>query len=88
MAELHGPRNIPLGAMVYTEGDGASREEAGIVGNKGLTYLSGLDARNEEHLLVVWGDGPDAQCRFTLPAATPEQLKPDNWYQKIIVNCR
>ncbi|MFG5886697.1 fimbria/pilus outer membrane usher protein [Escherichia coli] len=88
MAELHSPRNIPLGAMVYTEGDGASREEAGIVGNKGLTYLSGLDARNEEHLLVVWGDGPDAQCRFTLPAATPEQLKPDNWYQKIIVNCR
>ncbi|MFA9596894.1 fimbria/pilus outer membrane usher protein [Citrobacter telavivensis] len=88
MAELHSARKIPLGALVYVESDGNSREEAGIVGNRGLTYLSGLDARNEEHLRVVWGDRPEEQCRFTLPAATQEQRKPDNWYQKIIVNCR
>ena len=85
MVELHGASTIPLGAMVYADEENeASREEVGIVGNRGVTYLSGLDAR----LRVVWGDDPGSQCRFTLPAATPEQLKPDNWHKKIIVNCR
>ncbi|MFS6935175.1 fimbria/pilus outer membrane usher protein [Klebsiella oxytoca] len=89
MVELRDSGNIPLGAMVYAdEENGASREEVGIVGNRGVTYLSGLDARNDAHLRVVWGEGPGSQCRFTLPAATPEQLKPDNWHKKIIVNCR
>lgn len=89
MVELHGASNIPLGAMVYADEENeASREEVGIVGNRGVTYLSGLDARHDARLRVVWGDDPGSQCRFTLPAATPEQLKPDNWHKKIIVNCR
>lgn len=84
MVEIRSPQAIPLGAMVYVDGE---KEEAGIVGPKGLTYLSGLDARVAQRLKVVWGETPQTQCRFTLPAATEEQRKPESWHRKIRVSC-
>ena len=85
MVEIRSPKAIPLGAMVYANGE---KEEAGIVGNKGLTYLSGLDARTEQSLKVVWGESSAEQCTFNLPKATDAQRKPENWYQKIVVDCQ
>ncbi|WP_058910916.1 fimbria/pilus outer membrane usher protein [Entomohabitans teleogrylli] len=85
MVEIHSPKSVPLGAMVYVQGE---NEEAGIVGNKGLAYLSGLDARSDQSLKVLWGDNPAEQCGFTLPAATEAQRQPENWHQKIVVDCR
>lgn len=82
IVSLKSTKSIPLGAIVYIE-----NEEAGIVGNKGETYLSGLDARTDQKLKVIWGDLPNQQCDFTLPMATGEQLKPENWYHKVNVNC-
>ncbi len=84
MVEIKSAKKIPLGAPVYIEGE---KEEAGIIGNKNVVYLSGLDARIQQVLQVVWGDGNTQQCRFTLPPATKEQLERDNWYKKIIVQC-
>lgn len=85
MVEIRSARSVPLGAMVYLEGE---KDEAGIVGNKGLTYLSGLDARQAQTLRVVWGEGQNEHCTFTVPAATEEQRKPENWHHKIVVDCR
>ncbi|AST80051.1 TPA: fimbria/pilus outer membrane usher protein [Citrobacter farmeri] len=85
MVEIRSARSVPLGAMVYLDGE---KDEAGIVGNKGLTYLSGLDARQAQTLRVVWGEGQNEHCTFTVPAATEEQRKPENWHHKIVVDCR
>lgn len=85
MVEIHSPKSIPLGAMVYIKGE---KEEAGIVGNKGMTYLSGLDARSDQKMNVVWGNNQTKQCSFTLPALKKTQDKPEEWYQKIVVNCQ
>ena len=84
LVEIRGNRQPPLGAMVYLQGE---REEAGIVGDKGMIYLSGLDARTEQKLRVVWGESPADQCSFSIPALTKPQSKQQEWYKKIVVNC-
>ncbi|WP_058910579.1 fimbria/pilus outer membrane usher protein [Entomohabitans teleogrylli] len=85
MVEIHSIKPIPLGALVHVEGE---KDEAGIVGNKGLTYLSGIAANKQQKLRVHWGNSPAQQCYFLLPPATEAQRNPDNWYQKINVNCQ
>jgi outer membrane usher protein len=84
MVEIRSVKPIPLGALVYVEGE---KEEAGIVGNKGLTYLSGIAAEGQQTLRVQWGESSAMRCLFTLPAATATQKAPNNWYQKIVVTC-
>ncbi|TCW17675.1 outer membrane usher protein [Raoultella sp. BIGb0138] len=77
-------KRIPIGALVYVENEA---EEAGIVGQKGLTWLTGLDTRQAQALRVKWGNTASEQCRATLPAPTNEQLKPENLHQKITLEC-
>ncbi|QIU88424.1 fimbria/pilus outer membrane usher protein [Yokenella regensburgei] len=84
LVEIYSQKNIPLGAMVYTKNE---TEEAGIVGSKGLVWLTGLDTRDAQELNVMWGQKKEEQCRITLPAPHQEQLRPENWYQKIRVKC-
>lgn len=87
IAIIKSDRNIPVGAYVRAQDQ---MEEAGIVGNNGLTYLTGLDARKDEVLTVSWGDGDAQQCRFTLPRL-PEDAKDaqaEQWHKKITVNCQ
>lgn len=79
MVVIGGSHIVPVGATVRVEGQD---EEAGIVGNNGLTYLTGLDARRDETLIVSWGQEKQ-QCRFSLPKPTAEQ-----WHTRIPVNCR
>lgn len=85
MVEIQSSRKIPLGAMIYLESE---KEEAGIVGNHGLAYLSGLDARRDQILKVVWGKGQTEQCHFTLQALPEGRQVPEDWYKKVAVNCR
>lgn len=85
MVEIRSVKPVPLGALVYAEGE---KEEAGIVGRQGLAYLSGIATNGEQALRVQWGASASQQCAFLLPAATGAQNNPDNWYQKITVNCR
>lgn len=85
MVDIRSVKPVPLGALVYVEGE---KEEAGIVGNKGLVYLSGIAANSDQKMLVKWGNTETQQCSFMLPAATPAQQNPENWYQKIPVNCQ
>lgn len=85
MVEIQSHKNIPLGAMIYIEGE---KEEAGIVGNHGQAYLSGLDARRDQTLKVIWGKQQAEQCRFTLPALPEGRQTPEDWYKKVFVNCR
>lgn len=84
MVEIRSIKTIPLGSMVFVEGE---KEEAGIVGTKGMTYLSGLDAKHDQKLNVIWGETKAEQCSFTLPAL-PGTQQPDEWYEKIVVDCR
>lgn len=84
MVEIQSPKKIPLGAMIYLEGE---KEEAGIVGNHGQAYLSGLDARRDQTLKVVWGKRQAEQCQFTLPALPEGKQAPEDWYKKVTVNC-
>lgn len=79
---LGGPHAVPVGAMVRVEGQD---EEAGIVGNNGLVYLTGLDARRDETLTVSWGR--DKSCQFTL-AKLAENNTTSPWYTRIPVTCR
>lgn len=83
MVEIRSAKTIPLGSMVFIEGE---KEEAGIVGTKGMTYLSGLDAKHDQKLNVIWGETKAEQCSFTLPAL-PGAQQPDEWYEKIVVDC-
>lgn len=85
MAVIHSDKNIPLGAVARVKGE---QEDAGIVGNNGLTYLSGLDAAQDQQIIVTWGDGAAQQCSFILPAQTEAQRSQTNWYQKVTVTCR
>lgn len=85
MVDIQSHKKIPLGAMVYLAGE---KEEAGIVGNHGLAYLSGLDARNDQKLNVVWGKQQGEQCSFTLLALPEGRQSPEDWYKKQTVNCR
>lgn len=82
MVVLGGPHAVPVGAMVRVEGQD---EEAGIVGNNGLVYLTGLDARRDETLTVSWGR--DKSCQFTL-AKLAENNTTSPWYTRIPVTCR
>lgn len=80
-------KDIPVGAYVTAQDQ---TEEAGIVGNNGLAYLTGLDARKDEVLTVSWGNGDSQQCRFTLPRQ-PEDSKDaqtEQWHKKVTVNCK
>lgn len=85
MVEIRSIKPIPLGALVYVEGE---KDEAGIVGNKGLAYLSGIAADREQKLRVQWGETAAQRCYFRLPPATKAQQEPENWYQKVIVQCQ
>lgn len=85
MVQISSVKAIPLGAMVYVDGE---KEEAGIVGGKGEAYLSGLDAGKDQKLNVIWGDSPAQQCSFVLAAATDAQRQPENWYLKVPVQCQ
>jgi len=84
LIDIRSQKTIPLGAMVYLEGED---EEAGIVGNNGIAYLSGLDARANQNLTVVWGKGKAHQCQFVLPAAPETANNPDSWHKKQAVAC-
>ncbi|WP_347253500.1 fimbria/pilus outer membrane usher protein [Leminorella grimontii] len=80
-------RDIPVGAYVTVQDQ---TEEAGIVGNNGIAYLTGLDARKDEVLTVSWGSDDSQQCRFTLPRL-PEDAKDaqaEQWHKKVTVNCK
>lgn len=57
---------VPYGALVTLDGEARSRSGAGIVGDNGEVYLSGLPQKGS--LLAVWGD--DSRCRadYQLPA--------------------
>ena len=81
MVIIDGPYKVPVGATVKIDG----QDEAGIVGNNGLTYLTGLDARRDETLTVSWGQGK--QCRFTL-AKLPAKSASSQWHTRIPVKCR
>ncbi|VUS96446.1 fimbria/pilus outer membrane usher protein [Klebsiella spallanzanii] len=85
MVEIHSIKPIPLGALIYVEGE---KDEAGIVGSKGLAYLSGIAADREQKLRVQWGETAAQRCSFLLPPATKTHQEPSNWYQKIIVQCQ
>lgn len=82
MVVIQGPHTVPVGAIVTVEGQD---EEAGIVGNRGLAYLTGLDARRDETLTVSWGR--DKQCQFIL-TKLPEGDTESPWHTKIPVVCR
>ncbi|XKD91568.1 fimbria/pilus outer membrane usher protein [Morganella morganii] len=79
---IQGAHKVPVGAVVIIKGQ---NEEAGIVGNNGLTYLTGLDARRDETLVVNWGK--NNQCQFVLPKQPKSDTEPA-WYTKIPVDCR
>lgn len=83
MVVIDGPHAVPVGASVRVDGQD---EEAGIVGNNGLTYLTGLDARRDERLTVTWGR-EGQQCRFTL-AKQAEGEADAPWHTRIPVTCR
>ncbi|MBK5145591.1 fimbrial biogenesis outer membrane usher protein [Budviciaceae bacterium BWR-B9] len=81
MVIIQEPHSVPVGAIVTAEGQD---EEVGIVGNGGLAYLTGMDARRDETLTVSWGK--DMQCKFTLPKL-PEGDTESQWHTKIPVDC-
>ncbi|WP_179038504.1 hypothetical protein [Limnobaculum xujianqingii] len=56
------------------------------MGNNGLAYLTGLDARKDEVLTVSWGRN-NQQCQFTLPKLADADDK-SQWHQRIPVDCR
>ena len=83
MVVIQGQYSVPVGAIVTISGQD---EEAGIVGNDGLVYLTGLDTRRDEKLTVTWGRD-NQQCSFTLrklPKSDQELL----WHTRIPVDCR
>ncbi|HHQ4663631.1 TPA: fimbria/pilus outer membrane usher protein [Aeromonas veronii] len=86
MVEIRGEQSIPIGASVEIEGQG---EEAGIVGNNQLAYLTGLDARKDESLIVRWRNKTEQQCRFTLPRLTEEEVKlqAQQWHKRVVATC-
>ncbi|WP_172731520.1 fimbria/pilus outer membrane usher protein [Pluralibacter gergoviae] len=79
---INSPYDVPIGASVHIAGE---HEEAGIVGNNGLTYLTGLDASRDETLVVSWGQ--KSRCQFTLPKLSESQLE-SSWYIRTAVECR
>lgn len=89
LVEIYSRKSIPLGALAYTESaPGVNEtEEAGIVGQKGLVWLTGLDTHRAQVLNVIWGQRPEERCQIALSAPTEEQLKPDNWHKKIRAEC-
>lgn len=52
----------PLGALVLSTRTGRS---AGMVGDDGLVYLSGLEAQDRDALTVTWAG--ERECHLTLP---------------------
>ncbi|EJI4859062.1 fimbrial outer membrane usher protein StdB [Salmonella enterica] len=52
----------PFGAQVVSEKTGKT---AGMAGDNGLVYLTGMDASDRNALVVTWGGRP--QCRLSLP---------------------
>ena len=66
---------VPFGAMVSREGV----ENAGIVGDEGQVYLSGLPLSGV--LKAVWGAGADRQC-------TAKYVLPEDSLNKAIVKAK
>jgi outer membrane usher protein len=88
MVEIKWSQPIPVGAYVVLDGE---TEEAGIVGNNQVVYLTGLDARKDEMLTVKWHDSArPQQCGFTLPKLSESEMKyqAEQWHKKVIVSCR
>lgn len=52
----------PFGAQVVSEKSGKT---AGMAGDNGLVYLTGIDDSDRNNLVVTWGGRP--QCRLSLP---------------------
>ncbi|ELS9890591.1 fimbrial outer membrane usher protein StdB [Salmonella enterica] len=52
----------PFGAQVVSEKTGKT---AGMAGDNGLVYLTGIEASERNALVVTWGGRP--QCRLSLP---------------------
>ncbi|WP_272517462.1 MULTISPECIES: fimbrial outer membrane usher protein StdB [unclassified Providencia] len=62
---LSGGVSPPFGAMVVS---GITGRTAGMVGDDGLAYLTGLSGENSRILDVIWNS--EVQCRLSLPAET------------------
>lgn len=63
----HNGKPLPFGSMVSMDGN----DNAGIVGDDGQVYLSGLPLSGK--LKVQWGEGADKQCQSTY--SLPEDSK-------------
>ncbi len=66
--------DIPFGAVVsLKKQDKQAPEHAGIVGDSGQAYMSGLPDKGK--LLVTWADGSDGRCTadYSLPQGTDEK---------------
>lgn len=70
---------LPFGTMVSTEGN----DNAGIVGDDGQVYLSGLPLSGT--LRAKWGEGEGRQCQtpYTLPEGSLEQA-----ITRVIMECQ
>lgn len=64
-------KQVPFGAVASATGQGAQQIGAGVVGDEGEVYISGLPEHG--HLLVQWGDGQQQRCRvdYHLPEVRP-----------------
>jgi outer membrane usher protein len=58
---------VPFGAIVSIKDSAEPEEHSGLVGNKGLVYMTGLEEQGV--LWVRWGKNKDEECyaRFTVP---------------------
>lgn len=55
----------PFGAIVTLQGDAGKNNDAGVVGENGEVYMSGLPAKGE--LLVQWGNNHICHATYRLP---------------------
>ncbi|CUI30345.1 Outer membrane usher protein papC precursor [Achromobacter sp. 2789STDY5608621] len=62
LADGHSP---PLGALVLSTRTGRT---AGMVGDNGLVYLTGVEPQDRDALTVTWAG--EKECRLTLPDST------------------
>ncbi|MFP3439121.1 fimbria/pilus outer membrane usher protein [Pantoea sp. SIMBA_133] len=74
---------VPFGAMATLKSSNEAVPLAGIVGDDGEVYMSGLPEKGE--LIVQWGEDESRRCEasYSLPAASDT-----NQLQQIITTCR
>lgn len=63
----------PLGALVLSTRTGRT---AGMVGDGGLVYLSGVEAEDRDALTVTWGGAKECRLALPEPAALADGPKP------------